>query len=176
MPNEHRETAGADAAHAIHKKHFLTEPADEWQESLGRGGPVRSDEPELDYFFESTAAPMKPENVPERRSLRRMRWRTGGAQDHPGGAVETLLAASHRGKGPRGYRPTDERLRERVCERLADDPYVDASDIDVSVTNGEVTLSGSVETRQMKYIAEDVIADIAGVAAIHNSIQVRRDV
>lgn len=156
------------------ERHFETEPADEWQEAYGRGGPVRSDEPERDYFFESTAAPMKPTTPEERRERRRMSWRAEGAQDYPGGDLDEQLAASHRGKGPKGYRPSDERLRERVCERLFDDPFVDATDIEVSVANGEVTLSGSVETRRMKYAVEDLIAELAGVSAIHNSIQVRR--
>ncbi len=155
------------------ERHFEVEPADEWQDAYGRGGPVRSDEPERDYFFENSAAPMssRPE---ERRERRRMGWRAEGAQDYPGGDLEEQLAASHRGKGPKGYRPSDERLRERMCERLTDDPFIDATDIEVSVASGEVTLSGSVETRRMKYAVEDLIADVPGVTAVHNSIQVRR--
>lgn len=153
-------------------RRFESEPADEWQEAYGHGGPVRSDEPERDYFFESTAAPMQATGH-ERRERRRMQWRAEGAQDYPGGDLDEQLAASHRGKGPRGYRPTDERLRERVCERLTDDPFIDATYIDVSVANGEVTLSGSVTTRRMRFAAEDALAGIPGIAAIHNSIQIR---
>jgi hypothetical protein len=156
------------------ERHFESEPSDQWQEAYGRGGPVRSDEPELDYFFESTAAPMKASPEQERRERRQMSWRAEGAQDYPGGDLDEQLAASHRGKGPKGYRPTDERLRERVCERLTDDPFIDATDIEVSVANGEITLSGSVETRRMKYAVEDLVADMSGVTAVHNSIQVRR--
>lgn len=153
-------------------RYFEDEPADEWQDAYGRGGPVRSDEPERDYFFENTAAPMS--NRPEEsRERRRMRWRAEGAQDYPGGDLDEQLAASHRGKGPKGFRPSDERLRERMCERLTDDPFIDATDIEVSVANGEVTLSGSVETRRMKYAVEDLIADFSGVNAIYNSIRVR---
>ena len=148
---------------------FENEPSDEFQESYGRGGPVRSDEPERDYFFENTAAPMRQPSPMKRREHRRRRWQ----DDEPGGDLDQL-AASHRGKGPKGYRPSDERLRERLCERLTDDPFVDASDIEVSVANGEITLSGSVETRRMKYAIEDSVSDVPGVNAIHNSIQVRR--
>lgn len=153
---------------------FENEPTDEWQEAYGRGGPVRSDEPERDYFFESTAAPMKPVSPEQQREYQRMAWRAEGAQDYPGGDLDEQLAASHRGKGPKGYRPSDERLRERVCERLTDDPFIDATDIEVSVATGEITLSGTVETRRMKYAVEDLVADVAGVSAIHNSIRVRR--
>jgi hypothetical protein len=156
------------------ERFFESEPADEWQESYGRGGPVRSDEPERDYFFESSAAPMNPAAFQERREQRRMSWRAEGAQDYPGGELEEQLAISYRGKGPKNYRPSDERLRERICERLTDDPFVDATDLEVSVANCEVTVSGTVETRHMKFEVEDVIADTPGVSAVHNSIQVRQ--
>ena len=33
---------------------------------------------------------------------------------------------SHRGKGPKGYTRSDERIREHVCEVLSDDHHVDA--------------------------------------------------
>lgn len=153
---------------------FENEPSDEFQEAYGRGGPVRSDEPERDYFFENTAAPMRQVSPEKRREQRRAQWQAEGAQNEPGGDFDEPLAASHRGKGPKGYRPSDERLRERVCERLTDDPFVDATDIEVSVANGEVTLSGTVETRRMKYAVEDSVSDVPGVSAVHNSIQVRR--
>jgi hypothetical protein len=157
-------------------RYFETEPADEWQEAYGRGGPVRSDEPERDYFFENSAAPTQPADFEQRRRQRRMSWRAEGAQDYPGGELEEQLAISHRGKGPKSYRPSDERLRERVCEQLTDDPFVDATDIDVAVANCEVTLSGTVETRRMKYALEDLVAGIPGVSAVHNSVQVRRQI
>ena len=163
------------------ERHFENEPADEWQEAYGRGGPVRSDEPERDYFFESSAAPMS--NRPgshrpgDRRETRRMAWRAEGAQDYPGGELEDeLVAVSHRGKGPKGYRPSDERLRERICERLTEDSFVDATDIEIAVADGEITLSGSVENRRMKYAAEDLVSEMSAVTAVHNSIRVRRNV
>jgi osmotically-inducible protein OsmY len=171
MPQEHR---GSERG-VEHR--FESEPSDEWQTAYGRGGPVRSDEPERDYFFEQNAAPYSHrarESVGESRRAEQMNWRTVGAQDYPGQMLDDTLAGSHRGKGPKGYRPTDERLREKVCELLTDDPFVDATDITVSVANGEITLSGSVETRSMKYAVEDLVADIPGVSAVHNSIQVRR--
>jgi BON domain len=177
MPQEHRGSEGSN------DHRFESEPSDEWQSAYGRGGPVRSDEPERDYFFEQTAAPHRARDRAsqsdrgqgqEPRRMEQMSWRAVGAQDYPGGKLDDALAGLHRGKGPKGYRPSDERLRETVCERLTDDPFVDASDLSVSVATGEVTLSGTIETRQMKYAVEDLVADIAGVIAVHNSIQVRR--
>ena len=151
---------------------FENEPADEWTPAYGRGGPVRSDEPERDYFFESNAAP-NPTRVSDEQ-VRRMSWRAEGVQDYPGGALDQLIQASHRGKGPKGYRRSDERLRECICERLTDDPFVDATDIDVAVADGEATLSGSVDSRQMKFTAEEIAEHVPGVTTVHNSIRVRR--
>ena len=39
----------------------------------------------------------------------------------------------HRGRGPKGYTRSDERIREDVNDRLSDDPFVDASEIEVMV-------------------------------------------
>jgi osmotically-inducible protein OsmY len=63
---------------------------------------------------------------------------------------------SYQGRGPRGYVRSDERLQELICERLTDDPLVDASDVDVQVDDGEVTLSGGVRDKKMKWRAEDL--------------------
>jgi hypothetical protein len=156
------------------ERQFENEPADEWTPAYGSGGPVRSDEPERDYYFERNAAPPAARSPEEQRQLRRMSWRAAGVQDYPGGALDELIEASHRGKGPRGYRPSDERLRENICERLTDDPFIDAPDIEISVANGEVTLSGSVDTRQMKFAVEDLIEDVPGVGCVQNSIRLRR--
>jgi osmotically-inducible protein OsmY len=77
------------------------------------------------------------------------------------------------GRGPRGYRRGDERIREDVCDRLTDEARIDASDIEVSVANGEVTLSGSVRTREEKRFTEDVIERVSGVREVNNSLKVR---
>jgi hypothetical protein len=79
----------------------------------------------------------------------------------------------HRGKGPRGYTRSDERIREEVSDCLMEDRYVDASEIDVAVSGGEVTLAGLVDSRQTKRRAEDLVADVLGVKDVHNSLRVR---
>jgi osmotically-inducible protein OsmY len=78
----------------------------------------------------------------------------------------------HAGRGPRGYQRSDERIREDVCDRLCEHGYIDASQIDVAVQNGEVTLSGSVSERQEKRMAEDVVDAISGVRQVHNQLRV----
>ncbi|WP_333821398.1 BON domain-containing protein [Ohtaekwangia sp.] len=78
----------------------------------------------------------------------------------------------HRGKGPKGYKRSDERIREDVSDRLTIDPHIDATDIEVTVTNGDVLLTGTVEDRYAKRHAEDIIAYISGVQNIENRIRV----
>jgi osmotically-inducible protein OsmY len=79
---------------------------------------------------------------------------------------------SHRGKGPKGYTRSDDRIKEDVNERLSDDPHIDASDIDVSVEKGEVTLTGTVDSRSAKRRAEDIVESLSGVKNVENRIRV----
>jgi hypothetical protein len=76
------------------------------------------------------------------------------------------------GRGPKGYRRSDARLREDICERLSEDDEVDASEVSVRVEGGEVTLEGSTETRGQKQRAELIAAGVAGVSDVHNRLRV----
>jgi osmotically-inducible protein OsmY len=78
--------------------------------------------------------------------------------------------------GPRGYRRSDARVFEDICDRLTVDPRVDASDIEVIVKDGEVTLNGSVRGREEKRYAEDVVEHVMGVRDVSNHLKVNRDV
>jgi hypothetical protein len=78
------------------------------------------------------------------------------------------------GRGPKGWRRSDERIREDVNERLTMHPDIDASDIDVQVRECEVTLSGFVDDRHAKRLAEEVVENISGVKEVNNQIRVRR--
>jgi hypothetical protein len=77
-------------------------------------------------------------------------------------------------RNPKNYRRSDERIREDICDRLAVSDEVDPSDIEVTVSNGEVTLTGTVQTRQMKFIAEETADEVAGVHDVHNQLRVAR--
>lgn len=79
---------------------------------------------------------------------------------------------THRGRGPRGYRRSDERIREDVSDRLTEDAWLDASDIEVSVQAGEVTLSGTVRQRADKRRAEDAADHVSGVTHVQNNLRV----
>ena len=87
--------------------------------------------------------------------------------------AEHRREADYRGRGPRGYTRSDERIREEVSDWLMEDRYVDASEIDVTVAAGEVTLAGTVDSREMKRRAEDIAASALGVKDVHNSLRVR---
>ncbi|HMJ10772.1 MAG TPA: BON domain-containing protein [Polyangiaceae bacterium] len=80
------------------------------------------------------------------------------------------------GRGPKGYTRSDDRIREDVSERLYADDHVDASEITITVESGEVTLSGTVETRRMKHSAEDIADSVSGVQDVHNHLRVTRGV
>tara|TARA_R110002012_G_scaffold88582_1_gene218025 strand:+ start:674 stop:1462 length:789 start_codon:yes stop_codon:yes gene_type:complete len=81
---------------------------------------------------------------------------------------------SHRGRGPKNYQRSDDRIYEDVCDRLSDDDHVDASDIEVSVSDREVTLSGEVDSKQAKRHAEDCADGCSGVEHVQNNLRVRK--
>ena len=78
----------------------------------------------------------------------------------------------HRGKGPKNYSRSDDRIKEDVSDRLGDDGEIDASEIEVMVSDGEVTLSGTVDSRDQKRRAEDIAEDVSGVRNVQNNIRV----
>lgn len=80
----------------------------------------------------------------------------------------------HRGRGPKGYRRSDDRIREDINDRLTDDSWLDANGVDVAVTNGDVTLTGTVRSREDKKRAEALAESIAGVENVQNNLRVDR--
>jgi osmotically-inducible protein OsmY len=78
----------------------------------------------------------------------------------------------HRGRGPKGYARSDDRIREDICDRLTDDPMVDASEIEVSVSGSEVTLAGTVHRRDLRRRAEDLAESVSGVMHVQNNLRV----
>jgi osmotically-inducible protein OsmY len=99
-----------------------------------------------------------------------------GESRHESDLDRTMRRASmsgpYAGRGPRGYQRSDERIREDVCERMSECGELDASEIEVRVSNGEVTLLGSVSERHAKRLAEDLAEEVAGVRDVHNQIRV----
>lgn len=79
----------------------------------------------------------------------------------------------HRGKGPKGYTRSDDRLKEVICEKLTDDPMIDASEISIEVTGQIVKLTGTVDDRSTKYEVEELVERCGGVKDIDNQLRVR---
>lgn len=78
-----------------------------------------------------------------------------------------------RGLGPKGYKRSDERISDDVHQKLADDAWLDASNINVSVSGGEVTLSGTVDSREAKHRAERIVEDLSGVSHVQNNLRIQ---
>lgn len=82
------------------------------------------------------------------------------------------MADSQRGRGPKNYIRSDERIREDINDRLQDDEHIDASDIEVSVEAGDVVLTGTVDSRFAKRHAEDIAEHVSGVKNVENRVRV----
>jgi len=95
----------------------------------------------------------------------------GDASGYTGGIGTYGEQGRHAGRGPKGYQRSDDRIREDICERLTRHPEIDASEIDIQVKDGEVTLVGTVERREMKRMAEDVAEEVSGVKDVHNQLR-----
>jgi osmotically-inducible protein OsmY len=80
--------------------------------------------------------------------------------------------ADARGHGPRNYTRSSDRIREDVNDRLTDDPIVDARDLEVTVSGTEVTLAGTVTSRDQRRRAEDVAEGVTGVTHVQNNLRV----
>lgn len=103
-------------------------------------------------------------------------------RDHEEGLGQQLREAGQRFIGkvkrvfraPKGYKRSDERIREDVNDRLGHEQHLDPSEIEVQVSNAEVTLTGTVESRREKFLAEEIADDVGGVTEVHNQLRVRR--
>jgi hypothetical protein len=123
---------------------------------------------------------------PRRESLRRDdRWGTTYGQGHgqPSGfgssGTDMGFGDEDRGpfygKGPKGYKRSDARIHEEVCEAIAQQGFIDASDVEIHVDDGVVKLTGTVAHRQDKRVLEQMIERVHGIDEIHNEIRMRRD-
>lgn len=114
--------------------------------------------PYSDYGWESGQSVLPQFQDPEIRE--RMDWTQPGP---------------HTGRGPRGYRRSDDRIFEDVCERLSRHGQIDASDITVKVDDGEVSLTGTVDNRRTKRMVEDVAESVNGVRDVRNELRVQQN-
>ena len=113
-------------------------------------GPGRESELRPDSWDQLPPTPYRPQGRPPaqsqadgfaRRANEDERGERSRGDERPGYRSDR---GPHAGRGPKGYQRSDERVREIVSEALARDGELDASEIEVSVERGEVTLNGTV--------------------------------
>jgi osmotically-inducible protein OsmY len=103
----------------------------------------------------------------------------GGSQGYRGesggyGGARADYDQQRRGRAPRAYRRSDQRIGEDLYEQLSQSD-LDAIDIVVVVDACCVTLSGTVPERWMKHRIEDLADNTFGVQNVDNQIRVTRD-
>jgi len=101
-----------------------------------------------------------------RREAGRIAWRTAGVD----GVVNDLTV----GERTVGDWVDDTLISSHLKAKLIADIEVRASDIDVSSSQGVVTLMGRVRTSAMKQDAERIARGIKGVTDVHNELVVGR--
>ena len=97
----------------------------------------------------------------------------GGAPREWSSTEGWRVPGPHAGRGPKGYQRPDERICDEINERLTAHGLIDASEVDCRVHDGEVVLTGYVDSRAAKRAAEDLAEDVYGVRDVHNQLRVR---
>lgn len=139
---------------------YAAEPG--WGPGYGGAGYGRATRPHGPYYAPDDA--FGRQDVDDRR-------RMGSSADAE--LARPMQSPRRAWRGPKGYRRSDERLHEDICEQLmrrGDD--IDASEVTVEVKEGVVTLQGAVPERRMKHAIEDIVDDCMGVKDIDNRIRV----
>ncbi len=87
-------------------------------------------------------------------------------------AWEWRASGPYTGRGPKGYRRSDERIRDDIHDRLTQHGQIDATDIEVAVHDGNVMLKGYVNSRYEKRAAEDEVESVSGVRDVQNQLRI----
>jgi hypothetical protein len=147
-----------DGAYAYTREYRI--PAQEPSERNGATLPEREAWPWLNY----TSAKEDPyfAHLDRARALHPSLW-------------ERVKAAFTSGQAPKNAARPDARILEDVADALTYRGDLDATDIEVLVKDGEVTLEGTVTDRRSKHIAEEVSEGIVGVRDVHNRLTIRKD-
>ena len=170
--DEVRSWFGDDEAQRRRERDERDSPRERW---TGREG-----YPDRDYRYAGETALGRPdwgnrqgsyEEVDRfRRASSEPRSRT--AYSGPVHWRDELTHVNYAGLGPRGYRRSDQRMLEDVCDRLTEDRHINASDIEVKCHEGVVTLTGSVQSREEKRHAEDIAESVTGIHDVQNNLRV----
>jgi hypothetical protein len=82
------------------------------------------------------------------------------------------LHGPYTGRGPKGYKRSDQQIIEEACQRLERDGEIDASEIEVTAEDGVIRLRGNVHDRRAKRRAEECIESIYGARDVMNELRV----
>lgn len=93
-----------------------------------------------------------------------------GGRARPEGPVR----APPRGRAPRGYRRSSERILSDLCDRLMQS-WVDAEDVDIRVRDGVVLLAGVVRSQDERHATEVLAREVLGVKEVINDIRIDRE-
>ena len=75
--------------------------------------------------------------------------------------------------GPKAYTRSDQEIRGEIGQRLKAHPDIDASHVEIEVHSGIVRLSGTVDDRHEKRLAEFISEDAIGVDDVDNRLKIR---
>jgi hypothetical protein len=139
---------------------------DRINENFDRNGVRRQDSNNEDEYDYNRYRVGDQNGTWNRRGDESYRWGDNSNRNQQGGL--------HKGKGPKNFSRSDERIQDDINCRLTDDAHVDASNIEVTVEKGEVTLTGTVPDRFEKRRAEDIADLVSGVKNVENRIRVSK--
>lgn len=99
---------------------------------------------------------------------------------YPGGSgylysESWTLQGPYAGRGPKGYKRSDQQICEEACQRLERDGEIDASDIEVSAEDGIIHLRGMVPDRRTKRRAEECVESVYGARDVMNELRVQSE-
>ena len=102
-------------------------------------------------------------------------WNRDWNQGMGGARWNQGMQGQYAGRGPRNYKRQDSRIEEDINEQLTRHAMIDATDVEVHVQNGEVTLRGYVDSRWAKRLAEDIADSTFGVREVNNQIKIQQE-
>lgn len=70
---------------------------------------------------------------------------------------------------------TNDLISEDVLAGLEAAPEIDASEVDIDVDRGVVSLIGTVDTYAIKELAGKIAERVDGVIEVHNHLRIRKD-
>jgi hypothetical protein len=154
--------------------------SDEPYYSRNRDRGSQSESSQSDWPYESTGRGRDRERFREddSESYYRGYYRRSAAPfSYPGGrgalfAESWTLTGPYTGRGPKGYKRSDQQIIEEACQRLERDGEVDASEIEVTAEDGVIRLRGTVPDRRTKRRAEECVESVYGAQDVMNELRV----